>query len=82
MGMAKPSEGGRQQAAIHQHSAAASVSAACHSRMAREVASHCPDWRGVLTEFRFLKGAELCDDEADGIAQPSAVEAEPLEGEQ
>ena len=21
----------------------------------------------------FLKGAELCDDEADGIAQPSAV---------
>ncbi len=26
-------------------------------------------WRGVLTEFRFLKGAELCDDEADGIAQ-------------
>jgi hypothetical protein len=27
----------------------------------------------VLTEVRFLKGAELCDDEADGIAQPSAV---------
>ena len=26
-------------------------------------------WRGVLTEFRFLKVAELCDDEADGIAQ-------------
>ena len=49
------------------------ASAACHSRRAREVASHCPDWRGVLTEFRFLKGAELCDDEADGIAQPSAV---------
>jgi hypothetical protein len=26
-------------------------------------------WRGVLTEFRFLKGAELCDNEADRIAQ-------------
>jgi hypothetical protein len=26
-------------------------------------------WRGVLTEFGFLKGAELCDDEGDGIAQ-------------
>ena len=26
-------------------------------------------WRGVLTEFGFLKGAELCDDEAHGIAE-------------
>ncbi len=26
-------------------------------------------WRGVLTEFRFLKGAGLCDDEEGGIAQ-------------
>jgi hypothetical protein len=26
-------------------------------------------WRTVLTEFRFLKDAELCDDEADGLAE-------------
>jgi hypothetical protein len=26
-------------------------------------------WRRVLTELRFLKGPELCDDEADGVAQ-------------
>ena len=25
-------------------------------------------WRRVLTDFGFLKGAELCDDEADGVA--------------
>ena len=26
-------------------------------------------WRRVLTEFRFLKGAELCEEETDGVAQ-------------
>jgi len=26
-------------------------------------------WRRVLTELRFLKGPELCDDEASGVAQ-------------
>ena len=26
-------------------------------------------WRRVLTELRFLKGAELCEEETDGVAQ-------------
>jgi hypothetical protein len=26
-------------------------------------------WRRVLTELRFLKGPELCDDEASVVAQ-------------
>jgi hypothetical protein len=26
-------------------------------------------WRRVLTELRFLKGPELCDEETDGVAQ-------------